>query len=157
MAALTANRSTLERAMPHATRHERLAVSSEEFYVGQLVAIDVNATGSPVTPAVAGDLTLQVCGRCEQRLTTGASNTKTVKFKSGCFYYASGATFEAIDADDIGKQCFVVDDQTVGISGATGANAKAGRIYDFDSTLGVAVNIEWPQGAVLGGATTGGQ
>jgi hypothetical protein len=154
--ALSTDRNTLERAMPHATRHERLAASSKEFYVGQLVAIDVDATGSPVTPAVAGDLTLQVCGRCEQRLTTGANNTKTVKFKSGCFYWANGGTFEAIDANDIGKQCFVVDDQTVGISGATGANAKAGRVYDFDSTLGVAVNTEWPSGVTLG-ATTGGQ
>ena len=153
--ALSADRDTKERAVPHATRHERLAASSEEFYVGQLVAIDVDATGSPVTPAVAGDLTLQVCGRCEERLTTGANNTKTVKFKSGCFYYASGGTFEAIDANDIGKQCFVVDDQSVGISGATGDNAKAGRIYDVDA-YGVAVNIEWPQGATLG-ATTGGQ
>ena len=130
---LTDNRDTKERAMPHATRHERLAGSSDEFYCGQLVAIDVDATGSPVVPAAAGDL----------------------KFKSGCFYYASGATFEAIDANDIGKQCFVVDDQTVGISGATGANAKAGRIYDVDQ-YGVAVNIEWPSGVTLG-ATTGGQ
>lgn len=142
--------------MPHATRHERLAGSSDEFYVGQLLAIDVDATGSPVVPAAAGDLTLQVCGRCEQRLTTGANNTKTVKFKSGCFYYGNGAAFEAIDANDIGKQCYVVDDQTVGISGATGANAKAGRIYDFDSTLGVAVNIQFP-GDIARGATTGGQ
>lgn len=152
---LTDNRDTKERRLPHATRHERVAGSSDEFYVGQLVAIDIDATGSPVVPAAAGDLTLQVCGRSEQRLTTGASNTKKLKFKSGAFYYANGTTFEAIDANDIGKQCFVIDDQTVGISGATGANCKAGRIYDFDE-YGVCVNIEWPQGATLG-ATTGGQ
>ena len=151
---LSADRNTLERAVPVATRHERLAASSKEFYVGQLVGIDTNVAGSPVTPAVAGDLTLQICGRCEQRLTTGANNTKTVKFKSGCFYYASGTTFEAIDANDIGKQCFVVDDQTVGLSGATGANAKAGRVYDVDS-YGVAVYIEWPQAAVIGATTAG--
>jgi len=140
--------------MPHATRHERLAASSKEFYCGQLVGIDTNVTGSPVTPAVAGDLTLQICGRCEERLTTGANNTKTVKFKSGCFYYASGGTFEALTADDVGAQCFVVDDQTVGKSGATGANAKAGRVYDVDQ-YGVAVNIEWPQPAVIGATTAG--
>lgn len=141
--ALSNNRNTLERAMPHATRHERLAASSKEFYIGQLVGIDTSVAGSPVSPAVAGDLTFQVCGRCEQRLTTGANNTKTVKFKSGCFYWASGGTFEAIDADDIGEVAYVVDDQTVGISGATGANAIAGRIYDVDS-YGVAVNTIWP-------------
>lgn len=152
--ALSADRDTKERAVPQATRHERLAASSKEFYVGQLVGIDTNVAGSPVTPAVAGDLTLQICGRCEQRLTTGANNTKTVKFKSGCFYYASGATFEAIGVNDIGAQCFVVDDQTVGLSGATGANAKAGRVYDVD-TYGVAVYIEWPQAAVIGATTAG--
>jgi hypothetical protein len=48
-----------------------------------------------------------------------------------------------------------VDDQTVGISGATGANAKAGRVYDVDQ-YGVAVNIEWPTG-INPGATAGGQ
>jgi hypothetical protein len=144
---LTDNRDTKERAMPHATRHERLAGSSDEFYCGQLVAIDVDATGSPVVPAAAGDLTLQVCGRCEERLTTGANNTKTVKFKSGCFYYASGTSAEAIDANDIGKVCYVVDDQTVGIlGGATIATAApAGRIYDVDQ-YGVAVDIKWPGG-----------
>jgi hypothetical protein len=87
-------------------------------------------------------------------LTTSANNLKTVKFKSGCFYYASGATFEAIGVNDIGAQAFVVDDQTVGLSGATGANAKAGRVYDVDS-YGVAVYIEWPQAAVIGATTPG--
>jgi hypothetical protein len=50
--ALSADRATLERAVPQATRHERLAASSKEFYVGQLVGIDTNVAGSPVTPAV---------------------------------------------------------------------------------------------------------
>lgn len=147
--ALSADRNTLERAVPQATRHERIAASSKEFYVGQLVGIDTNVAGSPVTPAVAGDLTLQICGRCEQRLTTGANNTKTVKFKSGCFYYASGTIQEAIGVNDIGEVCYVVDDQTVGLNGgatgATGSNAIAGRIYDVDA-YGVAVYIEWPSG-----------
>jgi hypothetical protein len=151
MAALTADRDTKERAVPQATRHERLAASSKTFYVGQLVGIDTNVAGSPVTPAVGGDLTLQICGRCEQNLVTGANNTKTVKFKSGCFYYASGPSLEVVDADDIGEVVYVVDDQTVGLvgltAGATAAgipvNTPAGRVYDVDQ-YGVAVFIEWP-------------
>jgi hypothetical protein len=152
--ALTADRDTKERCVPQATRHERLAASSEEFYVGQLVAIDRSVAGSPVVPAVGGDLDLQVCGRCEERLSTGANNTKTVKFKSGCFYYASGTTFETVDADDIGEPVYVIDDETVGLRGGatvTALNAVAGRVYDVDQ-YGVAVYIEWPTSQYFGPA-----
>jgi hypothetical protein len=94
---------------------------------------------------------LQICGRCEQRLTTGANNTKTVKFKSGAFYYAGGTGLDALSVDDVGEVVYVLDDQTIGkaglTAGATAAgipvNTPAGRLYDYDQ-YGPCVFIEWP-------------
>lgn len=153
MAAATDNLNIPERCDPSAFKHERVAASSAEYYKGAMLAIDVDATGSPFVRATAGDLSLRVVGRCEDRLTTVASNTRRVVAKSGIFRYASGGTFEAIDANDIGKICYVVDDQTVGISGATGANAVAGRIYDVDAN-GVWVKFD-PWDAPAKGVTAG--
>jgi hypothetical protein len=42
-----------------------------------------------------------------------------------------------IAADDVGSLCYFIDDQTVSMT-STG-NAPAGRVWDVDATLGVAV------------------
>lgn len=155
MAAATDNLNIPERCDPSAFKHERVAGSSAEYYKGAMIAIDVDATGSPFVRATAGDLSLRVVGRCEDRLTTGASNTKRLVAKSGIFRYASGTAAEAIDADDVGKVCYVIDDQTVGIQGGgtVPTNAVAGRIYDVDAN-GVWVKFD-PWNAPAKGATAG--
>lgn len=153
MAALTANRDTKELYHPAGMDHERLAGSSDEFYIGQMVCIDVDATGSPLVPAAAGDLTLRVVGRSETRLTAGAGNTSRLKYRSGIFKWNNGTAGEAIDANDVGKVCYVLDDNTVGISGNSAANAIAGRIYQVDAD-GVWVATLWPE-APVAGATAG--
>lgn len=155
MTALSADKDVQEKASPKAMRHERLAAASTTFYKGGMVCIDVNATGSPLVKAAAGDLTLRVVGISEEGKTTPSSPAKNLKFRSGIFPFVSGGTFEAIDADDVGKICYVLDDQTVGISGATGANAVAGRIYEYESATKVWVEINWPSAAPVG-ATAGG-
>lgn len=149
MAALTDNRDTQEMLSSFSMRHEKLAGSSDEFYKGQMVCIDVDATGSPIVPAVAGDLTLRVVGRCETRLSAGGSNTAKVKYKSGIFKWNIGTSGEAIDANDVGKICYVIDDNTVGISGNSAANAIAGRIYQVDSD-GVWVATFHPSAPAIG-------
>lgn len=148
--ALSAPRYTKEMASPLAFRHEVLGATSEQFYKGQLVAID--PADGRLYPAVAADTTLIVCGRCEETYTTGASETtKKIKFKSGIFNYASGTAGEAILADDRGKVCYVLDDESVGLSGNSAANALAGRIYDVDSYgVWVAIQFPLPQLAPLG-------
>ena len=45
---------------------------------------------------------------------------------------------DAVTATDIGRDCYVVDDQTVGIT-PTGARSLAGRIWASDSVKGVLV------------------
>lgn len=141
MAFLAADRDTKERAHPGAMYHHILAKDSTQFYKGQLVGIDLD--DGKLMGATASDLTCQVVGRCEENVLTGTSNTRRVKVKSGCFIWASGASAEAITVAKRGQVCYVIDDQTVGISGATGANAIAGRVEDVDS-YGVHVYTQWP-------------
>lgn len=140
--ALSAPRDTKEMASPLAFRHEVLGGTSQDFYKGQLVAVDLS--DGRLYPAVAADLNLQVCGRCEETYSTGASETtKKIKFKSGIFNYASGSSGEAITAAERGQVCYVLDDESVGLDGNGQANAIAGRIYDVDS-YGVWVAIQFP-------------
>lgn len=140
--ALADNRDTKERASAFAFDHEVVGIDSEEFYKGQLLQIDLSngKVGGATVGSASGK---QVCGVCLERKSTGSSNTKTVRFKSGIHYFASGTAGEAITAANIGDVCYVLDDDTVGIAGNAGANAIAGRVYDVDSN-GVAVAIHWP-------------
>jgi hypothetical protein len=130
--ALTDNRDTKERASPFAFIHEVVGIDSEEFYFGQLLQIEL-ATGK-VGPATAGSASgKQICGRCEERVTTGTSNTRKIKFKSGIFYWSgTGLT--------IGAVAYASDDSIVG---ATNTNPIAGRVYDIDAN-GIAVATIWP-------------
>lgn len=154
MTALAASKDVQEKACPQAMRHERLAAASTQFWKGGLVCIDVNATGSPLVKAAAADLTLRCVGISEEEKLTPSSPAKTLKYRSGIFPFVSGTAGEAITADHVGRDCFVLDDQTVGISGNSAANAKAGRIYEFESSSKVWVFISHP-GPVQVGATAG--
>lgn len=150
--ALSAPRDTKEMASPIAFRHEVLGGTSQDFYKGQMVAID-SADGR-LYPAAPASATLTVVGRCEETYSTGASETsKKIKFKSGIFNWASGSSGEAIAADDRGKVCYALDDQTVGLVGGSpaGEDPIAGRIYDVDSYgVWVATQFPLPQLAPVG-------
>lgn len=139
--ALSADLKNHEMASSFGQEHAILAKDSTQFYKGGLVAVDLD--DGKLAKAAAGDLTLVVVGRCSENVLTGTSNTRKVKFRSGIFNYASGATFEAITAAHVGQPCYVVTDESVGISGATGANSLAGRVYDYDAN-GVWVGIHFP-------------
>jgi len=52
-------------------------------------------------------------------------------------WYANAAGGDAVGAADIGKDCYLLDDATVTITGA--AHSLAGRVWAVDATRGVAV------------------
>ncbi len=134
--ALVDNRDTIERACPLADIYNVLAVSSDEFYIGQMVMINLS-TGK-LTPVSSGSATTKmVCGRCEERYTSPSANTRLVKFKSGIFRWTNAGSFTVAD---IGKVCYASDDSIVG---ATNTNPIAGRIVDVASD-GVDVLTMYP-------------
>ncbi|MCY1004002.1 hypothetical protein OV079_23800 [Nannocystis pusilla] len=104
------------------------------IYSGSIVAIDT-ADSNKAKPG-ATSTTLIVVGRAEHRANnkTGVDDpVKKIKVKAGTFLYAnSGASDEITDAD-IGKNVYLVDDQTVAKTSATNTRSVAGKVWKVES------------------------
>ena len=118
MAALSKNRKTSER-VPALRQFEAAA----KIYTGALVAL--NSAGKAVPASDTAGLT--VIGRAELTAESG----KMVTVKSGCFRFDNSASTAVIKATEIGKVCYVTDDQTVSKTGGTN-NIVAGLVFDVD-------------------------
>lgn len=129
MSALTRERNTIE--LLGAISYERTVAAGKTVYAGALTA--QNADGKAVPAADAAGLV--VLGRAENTAAAG----ETVLIRTGIFLYDSGTATEAITVTAIGKPCYALDDQTIGIKGGTNAIA-AGIVADV-MTDGVAVKI----------------
>lgn len=138
MAALAADRDTLERATGHSKRFSEVGTDSTQFYKGGIMCVST-ATGKVVKGSTA--TTLIAIGRCEENVLTGTSNTRHINGRIGCFKYLNSAAADAIAADDIGKACYIVDDQTVALTDGTGTRSRAGIIDGVDSDGGVWVSF----------------
>jgi hypothetical protein len=128
--ALSADKDIPERASPGSQLFAEVGTDSTQYYKGGIVCIST-ATGKVVKGATA---TTQVAiGRCEENYLTGTSNTRKIKARIGCFKYANSAAADAIAADDIGKACYIVDDETVALTDGTGTRSRAGIVAGVDS------------------------
>lgn len=104
---------------------ERPGADSTTFWLGALLA--TNAAGAVVKASDAANL--QLYGVCRERLVTGTSNTLKPKAELG--HFEEFAVDANILVDDIGKNCFVLDDATV-TNNATSVNkVKVGRIVSW--------------------------
>ena len=117
MAALSKNRKTSER-VPALRQFE----AGAKIYAGALVAL--NTAGKAVPASDTAGLT--VVGRAEITAESG----KMVTVKTGCFLYGN-STSAAVTAAEVGKVCYVADDQTVAKTGGTNS-IVAGLVYDID-------------------------
>ncbi len=138
--ALSADRDTKERAhCASMVNQDWVGTDSKEFYRGQLVVI-VSSTGK-VSPGSAAT-GLVALGRCEERISTGSSNTIKPKVKSGLFKWGNNAAgSDAVVAADEGSLCYIEDDFNV-CHTSTGKSA-AGKVYKVDSD-GVWVLTAYP-------------
>lgn len=130
MAVLTDNRDTPEMAVAWGgNTYEFIGIDSEEFYKGAIIMFD--ASDGKVKPAGGTSQSDGICvGRCEERVSTGSSNTKTVKARDGVFRWENG---ESIAATDIGAVAYADDDQTVFTTQGTTRSA-VGRIVNVDAS-----------------------
>ena len=87
----------------------------------------------------AATLIVPVTGTAELSYEGIVTAGETVLIRTGIFLYDSGTATEAITVTAIGKPCYALDDQTIGIKGGTNAIA-AGIVADV-MTDGVAVKI----------------
>lgn len=135
MAALTSDRDTprLEGEI-----QDYGIAAATVLYGGSLICLD--AAGYLVPGSVS--TTLTAVGRCERRVdnSTGAAGDKTAKARPGTFRFNNSASTEAIAIADIGKDCFIVDDQTVTKTNGGNSRSRAGKVVAVDA-LGVWVSV----------------
>ncbi|HRW61249.1 MAG TPA: hypothetical protein P5340_11425 [Defluviicoccus sp.] len=135
MTALTADRRTAERA---GVMLSAPAAASVKVFAGALVMLDSAGNAKPGAAATG----CYGAGRAEAAVDNsgGTAGAEMVSIREGVFAYASAGGGDAIGRGDIGKACYIVDDQTVALSNGTGTRSLAGQIADVDS-LGVWVRF----------------
>lgn len=116
--------------------------ASTRIYQGALVGIDINGR------AVAGtsNASARIIGRAENEAnnSSGSAGAINVTVRQGVYYFANSSSTDAVVAADVGRFCYVVDDQTVSRTSGNGARNHAGVVIAVSSDDGVAVWIGAP-------------
>lgn len=133
MVALTKDRNTPRR---EGTDFGRPVAAGARIFAGGMVFL-LNGLASAAVNAAA-----LVDGRAGETVDNrdGGNGDLLVDVDRGTFAFASAGGADAIATDDIGKDCYAVDDQTVGLTNGGGTRPRAGRIEDVDAA-GVWVSI----------------
>ncbi len=101
-------------------------------------ALVVSESGLAVPGKTAASLTVLGMAR-ETVVNSGADGARKIPFKRGIFkFFNLGA--DAVVAGDVGKDCYVVDDQTVAKTSNTNARSVAGKVMAVESD-GVFVRV----------------
>jgi hypothetical protein len=113
---------------------ETLAVlvgGGAKIYAGALIA--ANATGFAVPGAVA--TTLTYLGRAEHSAdnTAGADGAKTVTVRRKKAFKWLNHGADPVTQADLGKTCYIVDDQTVAKTNGTNTRSAAGKVVGIDT------------------------
>jgi hypothetical protein len=135
MTALTADRATAER------QGDEFAYDVAASVVCRAGGIAVLDASGNVKPAV--EATGLVCvGMFHETVDNGSGAAAAVKatVRSGVFRFGNSSSTDAIAKAQIGDTCYLVDDQTVAKTDATGTRSAAGTIVDVDS-VGVWVRM----------------
>jgi hypothetical protein len=136
MTALSSDRNT--RARVGDTRVAGLA-ASVKVWGGSIVMR--NAAGYITKGATATGCA--GVGRAEASAdnSAGAAGDLTVEYRQGIFLFANSASGDLITIADIGKPCYIVDDQTVAKTDGTGTRSRAGIVDGIEGT-GVWVRMD---------------
>ncbi|MBU0809621.1 MAG: hypothetical protein KKD30_05280 [Gammaproteobacteria bacterium] len=143
MVATTHNRNT-----PSVSGHRRgYPVAALALCLAGTIAV-IDADGM-VQPGVTG-LNLVAVGIFEAQVdnSDGADGEQTAEVLRGFARLENSADADEITAADIGKACFIVDNQTVAKTDGTGTRSIAG-IVDAVDDVGVWVLIDPTSGVLL--------
>lgn len=80
-------------------------------------------------------------GRAEERVSSTGAGATPVTFRPGTFRYRNSTSADAITVADIGKVCFVIDDDRVAKTDGSGARSPAGVVEAVDGA-GVWVRLD---------------
>ena len=120
---LTPQRPGTDRALPVA--------AGVTIHAGSLVVLNAAGFAQPGDAAAATHIAV---GRAEQRVDNagGLDGDRTVRVQCGIFRWGNSAAGEEVALTHIGGPCYVVDDQTVAATDATGTRSAAGTVFDVD-------------------------
>ena len=137
MTALTTERNTKTRLGD--LRYDAVA-ASVKIFAGSIVLR--NAAGYLTKGATA--TACFAVGRAEETVdnTSGAAGAANLAYRIGQFAFANSAGGDLITQADIGKLCYVVDDQTVAKTDGTGTRSRAGIVEGIEGTSLVWVRFD---------------
>src|SRR5574337_702698 len=131
-AALTADRNTPRRDGQQISLG---VAATKKIFAGSLV---MKTAAGYATPGAAATLGTAIgIGRSneDQDNTSGADGAINALIDAyGCYRFANSAAGDAVTIADIGRPCYIVDDQTVARTSNNGARCTAGVVYDVDSS-----------------------
>ena len=135
MTALSADRNTPKRDGDF--RVDEVAASARIFTGALLMR---NAAGF-LTPGATATGAVGV-GRAEDWYdnTSGANGAAQIRFRPGTFLYDNYGA-DLISRADIGKLCYIIDDQTVAATDGTGTRSPAGYVEALEG-IGVWVRFD---------------
>lgn len=83
-------------------------------------------------------------GRAEKTVdnTAGANGALSVEYRIGLFLFANSAAGDLITIADIGKLCYIVDDQTVAKTDGTATRSRAGIVDGLEANGAVWVRCD---------------
>lgn len=129
MVALTAPRNTPERLTP--LDREVPLLANAKVWQGGMVQITAAGFGVAAVATAANVLVGRASASVDN--TGGANGAVTVRVRRGVHRFANSAAGDLIARTEIGKNVFVVDDQTVAKTDSAGTRPIAGRVYDVDA------------------------
>ncbi|MDA8428932.1 MAG: hypothetical protein M0T70_06715 [Geobacteraceae bacterium] len=106
--------------------------ANAKIFAGAIVA--ANATGYATKGATA--TTLTYLGRADEYVdnTGGADGAKTIQVRRGKAFKWKNSAGDAVTQAELGKTCYIVDDDTVSKSNAGGnTQSAAGKVVGIDS------------------------
>jgi Uncharacterized conserved protein (DUF2190) len=133
MSALTNDRDTVRKEGNYASYPVK---GGAVIYAGAMVCI--GADGYAVPASDTAGLKFMGVARAYVDNSTGASGSLQVEvWRRGCFNLAASGMALANAGDDV----FALDDQTVGITGASTNHIKCGAVSEYVSATSVYVDI----------------
>jgi hypothetical protein len=111
--------------------------ASQTIFAGALLMR--NAAGHIIRGATATGAV--GVGRAEERKTSTSAGVTGIVYRPGTFRYANSASADEITAADIGRACWIVDDETVARTNGSNTRSKAGTVVAVEP-LGVWVRFD---------------
>lgn len=140
MTALAQDRNTARKYVERFVADDALVAASTTVYNGSLVA--TNANGELRPAADAAGLTVQGVAQGKMVNTSGAAAKPTPRARVAAGTYKFATTGgNAITAADLGKNCYVLDDQTVVRAAGTVNSIIAGIVDAIDADGGIWVKV----------------